>query len=82
MRVLLDMMSSLHPERVRTPVVVIGAEGDWLVAPPHDLETTARAYHTTPLILPGGHTMMLDTAWEQVAREIETAIVERVLIGG
>jgi pimeloyl-ACP methyl ester carboxylesterase len=82
MRALMDMMSSLHPERVRTPVVVIGAECDWLVAPPNDLETTARAYHTTPLILPGGHTMMLDTAWEQVAREIETAIVERVPIGG
>jgi pimeloyl-ACP methyl ester carboxylesterase len=75
MRVLLDMMSSLHPERVRTPVVVIGAEDDWLVAPPHELETTARAYHTIPLILPGGHDMMLDTAWEQVAREIETVLV-------
>jgi len=78
----MDMMFSLHPERVRTPVVVIGAKGDWLGAPPNDLETTARAYHTTPLILPGGHNMMLDTAWEQVAREIETAIVERVPIGG
>ena len=80
MRVLMDMMSSLHPERVRTPVVVIGAEGDWLVAPPNDLETTARVYHTTPVILPGGHNMMLDTAWEQVAIEIATAIVERVPI--
>src|SRR5215472_14040281 len=80
MRVLRDMMSSLHPERVRTPVMVIGAEGDWLVAPPNDLEATARVYHTTPVILPGGHNMMLDTAWEQVAIEIATAIVERVPI--
>jgi pimeloyl-ACP methyl ester carboxylesterase len=78
MRVLRDMMSTLHPERVSTPVVVIGAEGDWLVAPPHELEATARAYQTSPLILPGGHDMMLDTTWEQVALEIETAIVERV----
>jgi pimeloyl-ACP methyl ester carboxylesterase len=78
MRALMDMMSALHPERVRTPVVVIGAEGDWLVAPPHDLETTARAYHTSPLILPGGHDMMLDIAWEQVATKIEAAIVQRV----
>ena len=61
MRALRDMMSFLHPERVSTPVVVIGAEGDWLVAPPHDLETTARAYQTSPLILPGGHDMMLDS---------------------
>ena len=79
MRVLMDMMSALHPERVRTPVVVIGAEGDWLVAPPHDLEATAHAYHTSPLVLPGGHDMMLDTAWERAALEIEAAIVERVL---
>ena len=28
MRALMDMMFSLHPERVSTPVVVIGAEGD------------------------------------------------------
>jgi hypothetical protein len=78
MRALMDMMSSLHSEHVRTPVVVIGAESDWLVAPSHDLETTARAYHTSPLILPGGHDMMLDTAWERLATVIETAIVERV----
>ena len=77
----MDMMSSLHPEHVSTPVVVIGAEGDWLVAPPIDLETTARAYHTTPLILPGGHDMMLDSAWGRVATEIETAIVKRVPFG-
>jgi len=81
MRVLRDMMSSLHPEFVSTPVVVIGAEGDWLVAPPHELETTARAYQTSPLILPGGHDMMLDTAWERAALEIETAISERLPLG-
>ena len=81
MRALMDMMFSLHPERVSTPVVVMGAEGDWLVAPPHDLETTARAYQTSPLILPGGHDMMLDTAWERAALEIETAISERLPLG-
>jgi len=78
MRALMDMMSALHPERVSTPVVVIGAEGDWLVAPPDELEATARAYRTTPLTLPGGHDMMLDIPWQRVATEIETAIVERV----
>ena len=72
-----DMMSSLHPDRVTTPVAVIGAESDWLVAPPKDLTTTARAYHTTAQTLPAGHDMMLDTAWEQTAMAIETAIAER-----
>jgi len=71
-----DMMSPLHPERVTTPVAVIGAEHDWLVAPPKDLTATARAYHTIARTLPGGHDMMLDTTWEQAATAIETAIAE------
>jgi pimeloyl-ACP methyl ester carboxylesterase len=70
-------MSPLRPERVTTPVVVIGAEHDWLVAPPKDLAATARAYHTTARTLPAGHAMMLDTAWEQTAMAIETAIAGR-----
>src|SRR5215469_14384649 len=69
-----DMMSPLHPERVTTPVVVLGAEHDWLVAPSKELAATARAYHTVPQTLPGGHDMMLDTAWEEVASAIHTAI--------
>src|SRR5262245_13609418 len=77
MQALKDMMSPLHPERVTTPVVVIGAENDWLVAPPKDLTATARAYNTTAQTLPAGHDMMLDTAWEQVATAIETAVAER-----
>ena len=72
-----DMMSPLHPHRVATPVVVIGAEHDWLVAPPKDLTATARSYNTTALTLPAGHDMMLDTAWAQAAMAIQTAIAER-----
>lgn len=82
MRVLMDVMPGLHPERVRTPVAVIGAEGDWLVIPAEEIAATARAYHTEPRFVPGGHDMMLDTAWVQVAIEIETAIAERVPIRG
>jgi pimeloyl-ACP methyl ester carboxylesterase len=77
-RFLLDAMPPLHPERVRTPVVVVGARGDPMVPVPKDIATTGRMYHTTPRIVPGGHNMMLDTAWEQVAGTIETAIVERL----
>ena len=76
-RVLRDMMSPLHPERVTTPVVVLGAEHDWLVAPPSELTATARAYHATAQTLPAGHDMMLDTAWEQTATAIQAAIAER-----
>jgi pimeloyl-ACP methyl ester carboxylesterase len=77
MQALKDMMTPLHPERVTTPVVVVGAESDWLVAPPKELAATARAYHTAARTLPGGHDMMLDTAWEQAAVAIQTAIAER-----
>lgn len=80
-RVLLDAMPPLHPVRVSTPVVVIGAKRDPMVPVAKDIATTGRMYHTTPRIVPGGHNMMLDTAWEEVARTIETAIVERLPIG-
>ena len=77
MQVMKDMMAPLHPERVTAPVVVLGAKHDWLVAPPKDLIATARAYRTTARTLPGGHDMMLDTAWEQAAAAIQAAIPSR-----
>ena len=77
MQALKDMMTPLHPERVTTPVAVLGAENDWLVAPPKELAATARAYRTTARTLPAGHDMMLDIAWEQTAAVIHTAIAER-----
>lgn len=80
LRVLVDMVPPLHPERVRTPVVVIGAEADRMVPPNKDIAATARMYHGARRIVPGGHDMMLDTAWEQVARAIETAIIERLSV--
>jgi hypothetical protein len=73
-QVLKDMMKALHPERVESRVVVMGAEHDWLVAPPPELRATARAFGTAPSTLPAGHDMMLDVAWEQVAVEVERAI--------
>jgi pimeloyl-ACP methyl ester carboxylesterase len=77
-RVLMDVMTGLRPERVTTPVVVMGAEGDTLAVPQAEVAATARAYHTTPRMVPGGHDMMLDTAWEQVATTITAAITGRL----
>ncbi len=74
MQVLRDMMAPVDPPRVKTPVVVIGADHDWLVAPPRELAATARAFHTDPITMPGGHDMMLDVAWEQVGLEIVRSI--------
>jgi len=72
------MMKALRPERVTSPVVVMGAEHDWLVAPPRELTATARAFGTLPITMPGGHDMMLDFAWEKVAAEVERAITARL----
>ena len=72
-------MTALHPERVKSPVVVMGAEHDWLVAPLPDLTATAQAFNTTPIRMGGGHDMMLDVAWEQVAEEIDKIIRTRLV---
>jgi pimeloyl-ACP methyl ester carboxylesterase len=77
-QVLRDMMTALHSERVRTPVVVMGAARDWLVAPGPELLATARAFHTTAQTFPGGHDMMLDVAWEQVANAIDSAMLQHI----
>ena len=45
-QVLRDMMTPLHPERVTTPVIVFGAEHDWLVGPPKS--SLPPPAHTTP----------------------------------
>jgi len=77
-RVLRDMMTALHSERVKTPVVVMGAAYDWLVAPASELLATVRAFHTTAQTLPGGHDMMLDFAWEQVSNAIDSALLRHM----
>jgi pimeloyl-ACP methyl ester carboxylesterase len=78
-RALLDMMIAVpRPARVTTPVVVIGAEADTTLVTAAEIAATARAYGTAPRIVPGGHDMMLDTAWEQAAMTVEAAISERI----
>lgn len=77
-RALKEMIGRLHPERVKTPVTVMGARNDWLVAPPDELLATARAFKTAAVVMSGGHDMMLDFAWEQVAAEIDRSIIEGV----
>jgi hypothetical protein len=63
----------LRPSRVSTPMLVLGAERDGIFSPP-EIERTARAYGTAAVMLPGGHDMMLDRSWEQVAERIEVFV--------
>jgi pimeloyl-ACP methyl ester carboxylesterase len=62
-----------RPRRVSTPLLVLGAEQDGIFAP-GEIERTARAYGTEPVMLPGGHDMMLDSAWEAVTERIEVFV--------
>jgi pimeloyl-ACP methyl ester carboxylesterase len=58
------------PDRVSTPVMVLGAEKD-IVFSINEIEATARAYHTKPHIVPDmAHDMMLEEGWQKVADTI------------
>jgi hypothetical protein len=78
LRILKDMNKPIRTERIKTRVVAIGAAGDEMVATPDEVATTAKAFGTKPIQVPGGHNMMLDTYWEQAASAIATAISEHV----
>jgi hypothetical protein len=78
LRILMDMNKPIRTDAIKTPVVAIGADGDDMVATRDEVATTAKAYGTDPVWVPGGHDMMLDTYWEQAARAIEAAIAEHV----
>jgi pimeloyl-ACP methyl ester carboxylesterase len=53
------------------PILVLGAEDDVLF-PAGQVKATARALRTDPVFFPNmGHTMMLETGWEAVARHID-----------
>jgi len=62
--VLLDLP---RPEKVNTPLLVLGAENDALISK-EECRATARAYHTQEEIFPDmAHDMMLERDWENVA---------------
>jgi pimeloyl-ACP methyl ester carboxylesterase len=71
-RAFLDMVvfSLPRPERVKTPVLVLGAECDTIFTPA-EVQATARAYHTEATIFPSmAHDMMLGDNWQDVADHI------------
>jgi pimeloyl-ACP methyl ester carboxylesterase len=68
-----------HPERVKTPMLVLGAADD-RVFTNDEVHATARAYHTTAQIFPNmAHDMMLEAGWQQVADRIVGWLDERGL---
>ncbi|MGH2902753.1 MAG: alpha/beta hydrolase [Solirubrobacteraceae bacterium] len=67
-RALIDALFRLpRPERVRTPVLVLGAQND-RVFTVREIRATARAYGVEASIIPdAAHDMMLDTRWRTPA---------------
>ncbi len=56
-----------HPDRVQTPLLVLGAADDAIFSPA-EVAATARAYRTEPVMFTGmAHDMMLEAGWEKVA---------------
>ncbi|GAT13024.1 alpha/beta hydrolase [Mycolicibacterium novocastrense] len=73
-RITLDAMvlNLPRPERVTTPLLVLGAESDDCFTT-EEVRSTARAYRTEAQIFPEiGHDVMLEPGWVAVAEHIHT----------
>jgi alpha-beta hydrolase superfamily lysophospholipase len=71
-RAFLDMVALdlPKPEKVKTPLLVLGAARDNMIGP-REIEATARAYNTQAEIIPDvAHNSMLERNWQSVADRI------------
>ena len=78
-RMFLDLLglNLAHPKRVQTPLLILGAEKDTVIAP-SDVHATARAYGVKAEIFPDmAHDMMLEAGWRSVAERILEWLKER-----
>jgi pimeloyl-ACP methyl ester carboxylesterase len=65
------------PEKVKTPLLVLGAARDNMIGR-SEIEATARAYHTKAEIIPDvAHNSMLEQGWQIVADRILAWLNER-----
>lgn len=79
-RAFLDMLlfNLPKPERVKTPILVLGANHDTVFLE-HEVKATARAYNTEPYFFPMAHDMMLEDGWEKVAAKMIEWLDEKKL---
>ncbi len=76
-RIELEMLVNLpRPGKIKTSLLVIGADQDGFFAPA-EVRGTARAYHTEAVFFPGGHNLMVEPGWEKVADHIMGWLHER-----
>lgn len=74
------MLRRVKTRRVRTPILVLGAEQDGFVSM-GEVRATARAYATEPEFFDMGHNMMLEPGWTDVAGRIHAWLQSRDLAG-
>ena len=78
-RMYLDLLglNLANPKKVKTPLLVLGAEDDTVIAV-SDVEKTAKAYGTNAEFFPRmAHDMMLERDWKSVAERILNWLGER-----
>jgi alpha-beta hydrolase superfamily lysophospholipase len=78
-RMFLDLLglNLAHPKRVKTPLLILGAEKDTVIAP-SNVHATARAYGVQAEIFPNmAHDMMLEAGWKSVAERILNWLKEK-----
>jgi pimeloyl-ACP methyl ester carboxylesterase len=78
-RMFLDLLglNLAHPKRVETPLLILGAENDAVIAP-SDVHATAQAYGVKAEMFPGmAHDMMLEAGWKPVAEWILGWLAEK-----
>jgi alpha-beta hydrolase superfamily lysophospholipase len=69
----------VRPKRVKTPLLVIGAQNDNVIFPKM-VQATARAYGTQAVMFPDiAHDVMLEAGWEKVAKRILDWLAEKGL---
>ena len=72
-------LNLVRPKRIRTPLLVIGAQNDTVILPKY-VHATARTYGTTAKIFPEmAHDVMLEAGWHAVADHILEFLKERGL---
>ena len=70
-------LNLMHAKRVKTPLLVIGAEDDTVI-PMKGIRATANAYHTPAVFFPHtAHDVMLESSWQAVADRILEFLNER-----
>ena len=78
-RMFIDLLglNLAHPKKIKTPLLILGAEKDNSITP-DQVHATARAYGAQAEIFPNmAHDMMLEKDWECVAKRISDWLNEK-----